>query len=245
MTTTHLDPHGTAPGADAVDFTVVARVLADAAVLVHTRGELGERPSRDRRPRIRAAITRAADLAGIPAGVAGRPVRDWAVWLAAMQINAALGRGRHRDRGDVAASAFTLDGFGLDVGTLGAVDTAADLVSEAAGTAERIAAAGAVPVYGHGPVIAYHLGPVRAAEVEVDDIIAVNPSGAVGGGEPRNLRVRAIRVTAADGRIVALDTPTGSLELPAEEVTAGTGWCTSVWRPVPHLPHPWQPHSPH
>ncbi len=249
MTTTHLDQSGTAPGADAVDFTVVARLLADAAVLMRTRSELGEHPSPDRRPRIRAAITRAAKLTGVPTGAAGRPVRDWAVRLAAMQINAALGRGRHRDHGNVTASAYTLDGFGLDVGTLGAVTTAADLVADAAGTAERIATAAAVPVHGHGQVIVYHLGPIRPTDIETDDIIAVAPGfspgvDAVVGDRPCNLRVHAIRPTAS-GRVFVVHTPQRPVDLLAEQVTTCTGWCASAWRPVPHLPHPWQPHPPH
>jgi len=228
-----------APGADAVDFTAVGRILADAAVLVRTRGELGERPTRDRRPRIRKAIARAADLAGFT--TADRLVREWAIRLAAMQINAVLGRGRHRDALDVAACALTLDGFGLDVGTVGAVNTAADLVGQAAATADLIADAQPVPVHGHGAVTAYHLGPVRAADIEIDDIIAVAPTVDTRTGDrPRNARVRHIRID--DGtRTFVLDLPARPLPLHEAEVTAGTGWCADVWRPVPHLHHPWQP----
>ena len=65
--TTHHTLTVSTPGTDAVDFTAVARVLADAAGLVRTRGELGEHSTGDKRPRIRAAIARAADLAGITA----------------------------------------------------------------------------------------------------------------------------------------------------------------------------------
>jgi hypothetical protein len=228
-----------APGADAVDFTAVGRILADAAVLVRARGELGERPTRDRRPRIRNAIARAADLAGFT--TAERPVRDWAIRLAAMQINAVLGRGRHRDGLDVAACALTLDGFGLDVGTVGAVNTAADLVGQAAATAALIADAQPIPVHGHRLVTAYHLGPVRAADIEIDDIVAVAAAvDALTGDGPRTARVRDIRIR--DGtRAFVLDLPARPLPLHEGEVTAGTGWCSEVWRPVPHLHHPWQP----
>ncbi len=246
MTTTQPNELETTSGADAVDFIVVARVLADAALLVRTRGELGDRPTRDRRPRIRAGINRAAALASVPFGAAGGPVRAWAIRLAAMEINAALGRGRHRDGGDVGASASTLDGFGLDVGTLGAVNTAADLVAAAANTAELIAAATAVPVYGHGPVIAYHLEAVRATEVELDDIVAVASGfgpvvdGLVG-DQPRNLRVQDIGL-AGGRRVFVVHTPAGAVRVLAEEVSAGLDSCANTWRPVPQLPHPWQRH---
>jgi hypothetical protein len=221
-----------------VDFAAVGRVLADAAVLVRTRGELGEQPARDRRPRIRAAIARAGDLAGLT-GAADRPVRDWACVLAAMQINAALGRGRRRDHLDVAASALTLDGFGLDVGTMGAVNSAADLLAQAAVTAGLIADAQPVPVHGHGPVRAYHLGVIRAADVETDDIVTVDATflDEKPGDTPRNLRVRDIATHDDATRTVVLDLPVRPRHL-----HTNADWLATVWRPVPHLHHPWQQH---
>jgi hypothetical protein len=233
--TTSKSTPGTDPVDVTVDFAAVGRVLADAAVLVRTRGELGEQPTRDRRPRIRAAIARAGDLAGITTAAAGDPVRDWACVLAAMQINAALGRGRHRDHPDVAASALTLDGFGLDVGTMGAVNTAADLLAQAAITAGLIADAQPVPVHGHGPVRAYHLGVIRAVDVETDDIVTVDATflDETPDDTPRNLRVRDIRTHDDATRTVVLDLPVRPLHL-----HTNADWLATVWRPVPHLQHP-------
>jgi hypothetical protein len=245
-----------------VDFATVARLLDDAAVLVRTRGERGEPPARDHRPRIREAISRAAHLARagtdtdtaqptarrrrraagrrVPVGDRDDPglvARDWAMVLAAMEINAALGRGRYRDGHDVTAAARTLAGFGLDVGTLGAVNTAADLLAQAARTAGRIAAAAPVPVHRYGQVIAYPLGAVLPADLDTDDIIAVSATPHTAGGTLRLLRIQ----TATGGaRSLLLDTVDGPLSWP--EQPTGPDLCVTAWRPVPHRRHPWHSH---
>jgi hypothetical protein len=235
MTTTTANERGT----DAtVDFGAVARVLADAAVMVRTRTERGTAAG-DRRPRIGEAIARAT-----PRGAA-RTTHEWAVRLAAMEIDAALGRGRHRARGDLTDSTHALAGFGLDVGTLGAVDRAADLLDEAARTATGISDAAAVAVHGYGRVTATDLGTLRADAVEVDDIVAVLHGVAASTGHgPINFRVTGVHVDAAGVRTFALDMAARPLALHGDQVTADTGWCRNVWRPVPHLPHPWQVNPP-
>jgi hypothetical protein len=218
-----------------VDFTVVARVLADASVLIRTRGERGETgPTGNRRPRIGDAITRAADLT--LTADRGR-VRDWALRLAAAHVNAALGR--NHDRGS-AGAARTLARYGRTVDPVGAVNTAADLVGQAAATAEQIATAAPVPVHGYGPVTAYPLGRVRADAVEPDDIVAVLHAAAALAGHPTiNFRILAVRVEPDGSHTFALDMADRPLRLHAEEVNADTGWCRQVWRPVPHLLPPW------
>jgi len=254
-------------GQPEVDFTAVAQLLDAAAVLVRTRAERGEPPARDHRPRIPDAITRATQLAhtGAEAPVPARQrtsrkprrggatvncratadqgprrqaVRDWATVLAAMEINAALGRGRYRDGRDVAASARTLSGFGLDVGTLGAVTTAADLLAEAAVTARRIAHAAPVPVHRHGDVVAYPLGAVVPTDLDVDDIIAADHAAATPGTAAGNQRVLHIQQAGDGARRFLLDTVDGPLSWPDDH--AGTGWRVTAWRPVPHRRHPWQ-----
>jgi hypothetical protein len=176
------------------------------------------------------------------AGVEGdrcQQVRDWAIVLAAMEINAALGRGRYRDGRDLAASARTLAGFGLDVGTLGAVNTAADLLAQAARTARHIAAAGPVPVHRYGDVVAYPLGAVPPADLDIDDIItAEHPPAPPPDTTAGNLRVLRIH-TAADGtRRFLLDTASGPLSWPHDQAAMAPR--IPAWRPVPHRRHPWQ-----
>jgi len=107
-----------------------ADVLARAAVLVRTRTERGT-PTTDRRPRLREAIDHAT--AQICGGAHRSAVRERASRLAARQVDKALGRGERTN--DLADCEHTLSGFGLDVGTLGAVDWAADLLDAAARTA--------------------------------------------------------------------------------------------------------------
>ena len=155
--------------------------------------------------------------------------------LAAMDINAALGRGRYRDGCDVTAAARTLTGFGLDVGTLGAVNTAADLLGQAARTARRIAAAGPVPVHRYGEVIAYPLGPVPPADLDGDDIIAAAPAPGTATGHLRVL----CNQSGGDGPArLLLDTADGPLPWPDDQ--PGTGGWVTAWRPAPHRRHPWQ-----
>jgi len=250
-----------------VDFTAVGQLLDVAAVLVRTRAERGEPPARDHRPRIPDAIARAAQLAHTGAEAVlptrqrtsrkprrrGAAVnrratadqdprrqagRDWATVLAAMEINAALGRGRYRDGRDVAAAARTLTGFGLDVGTLGAVTTAADLLAQAAATARRIAHAVPVPVHRHGDVVAYPLGAVPPTDLDVDDIIAADHAAATPGTAAGNRRVLHIQQAGDGTRRFLLDTAVGPLSWPDDH--AGTRWRVTAWRPVPHRRHPWQ-----
>jgi hypothetical protein len=234
MTTTTVNEHR----ADAtVDFGAVARVLADAAAMVRTRTERGTAAA-DRRPRIGDAIARATPRGAAPT------TREWAVRLAAMEIDAALGRGRHRAQGDLTDARHTLAGFGLDVGTLGAVEKAAQLLDEAARTATGISAAAAVTVHGYGRVTAVDLGRLRADAVEVDDIVAVlHGVAAFTGHGPINFRVTGIRVDAGV-HTFALDLAARPLALHGDRVTADTGRCRNVWRPVPHLPHPWRSNPP-
>jgi len=243
-----------------VDFTAVERLLDNAAVLVRTRGERGEPPAGDHRPRIREAISRAAHLARagtdtaqptgrrrsrapgrrVPTGDPDDPslgVRDWAMVLAAMEINAALGRGRHCDGHDVTAAARTLAGYGLDVGTLGAVNTAADLLAQAARTAGRIAGAAPVPVHRYGQVIAYPLGAVQPADLDTDDIIAVSATPHTAGG---NLRLLRAQTAAGGARRLLLDAVDGPLSWP--EQPTGPDLRVTAWRPVPHRRHPWHSH---
>lgn len=218
------------------DFTRVARLLADASVLVRTRGERGEGPSRDHRPRIREALARAADLAGTATGDrVPPPVRDWAVHLAAMEINAALGRGRNRDRGNLRESMRTLAGYGLDIGTLGAVNSAADLLTQAARTAEQIAAAIRLPVRGVGEVAVYQIGPVLAAAIDVGDLIELNDAALHADTRPVHGRVRAISVQPDGRRTFHLDP--GAPGLTADELALTAQRCHTVWRPVPDLTH--------
>jgi hypothetical protein len=235
MTTTTVNEHR----ADAtVDFGAVARVLADAAAMVRTRTERGTAAA-DRRPRIGAAIARATPRGAAPT------THEWAVRLAAMEIDAALGRGRRRTHGELTDSTHTLAGFGLDVGTLGAVEKAADLLDEAARTATGISDAATVTVHGYGCVTAVDLGTLRADAVEVDDIVAVlHGVAAFTGHGPINFRVTGIRVDAAGVHTFALDMAARPLALHGDQVTADTGRCRNVWRPVPHLPHPWHSNPP-
>ncbi len=218
-----------------VDFTAVERLLDNAAVLVRTRGERGEPPAGDHRPRIREAISRAAHLARagtdtaqptgrrrsrapgrrVPTGDPDDPslgVRDWAMVLAAMEINAALGRGRHCDGHDVTAAARTLAGYGLDVGTL-------------------------VPVHRYGQVIAYPLGAVQPADLDTDDIIAVSATPHTAGG---NLRLLRAQTAAGGARRLLLDAVDGPLSWP--EQPTGPDLRVTAWRPVPHRRHPWHSH---
>src|SRR5204862_122367 len=80
-------------------------------------------------------------------------------------------------------------GFGLDVGTLGAVGTAADLLAQAAHTARRIVDAAPVPVHRYGQVVAYPVGTVAPGDLDPDDIIAVPATPHPGGGNLRLLGV--------------------------------------------------------
>lgn len=179
-----------------------------------------------RRPARRAATGDRND----PVSVA----RDWAMVLAAMEINAALGRGRHRDGRDVPAAERTASGFGLDVGTLGAVDTAADLLTQASRTARRIDAAAPVPVDRYGQVVAYPLGTVLPDALDPDDIIAVPATPHTSGA---NLRLLGAATTGASGYRLLLDTVDGPRSWPEQPLVAGQR--VAAWRPVPHRRHPW------
>jgi hypothetical protein len=54
------------------------------------------------------------------------------------------------------------------------------------------------------------------------------------------VRVRDVRVHHDAARTLVLDLSARPLPLPAD-----AGWCATVWRPVPHLHHPWQPRRAH
>lgn len=221
-----------------VDVTLVARILTDAAALVRTRTERGAPPRSDQRPRILDAIDRATRNTQQP-GTTTEQARDWAIVHAAMGINAALGRGRYRDGLDVTAACATLAGFGLDVGTLGAVNTAADLLHQAADTARRVARAVDVQVARHGPVRAYPLASASLEHLEPDDILTVAASAP--GAAPTGLRILQIVANGGnDGspRLV-VDTSDGPQPWPTE-TQSGRRLPVTAWRPVPY-PRPWRP----
>jgi hypothetical protein len=215
--------------------TAAARILADASVLVRTRAERGEQPSRDHRPRIREAIVRATGLASPPLGDQAALARSWAVQIAAMEVNAALGRGRNRDCGNLRESERTLAGYGLDIGTIGAVSTAADLLGQAARTAGQIATARTLDVPGAGPAPRYQIGPVAAGALEPGDLVELHNPAAQPTTAPVHGLVRAV-TTGGDGtRTVHLDLTTpgligGVLALP-------NPYLPSVWRPIPSFGH--------
>jgi len=117
----------------ATDAAAVADVLVRAAAMVRDRTERGA-PSGDRRPRMDQAINRATTQ--LSADVDRSAVRAWAIRIAAGHVNAALGRAGHTSI-DPATCERTLSGFGLDIGTLGQVDLAADILDQAARTAAR------------------------------------------------------------------------------------------------------------
>ncbi len=163
--------------------------------------------------------------------------QDWAIVLTAMEINAALRRGRYGDGRDVPAAERTVAGFGLDVGTLGAVDTGAEMLAQAAHTARRIVDAAPVPVHRYGQVVAYPLGTVAPGDLDPDDIIAVPASTHLGGG---NLRLLRVSTTGTGGHRLLLDTDGAPLSWPAPPTVAPQR--VTAWRPVPHRPHPWHHH---
>jgi hypothetical protein len=223
-----------------IDFTLVARILTDAATLVHTRTERGDPPRGDHRPRILDAIDRAARCTTEPRTTAHH-ARDWAVVHTAMCLNAVLGRGRHRDGVDVTAASATLAGFGLDVGTLGAVSTATDVLHQAADTARNIAHAVDVQVDRYGPVLAYPIAAAPLDLLEPDDIIAVAPLAA----GPAGLRILQIISTTGDsaGPRLVLDTGDGRQPWPTGRAQPDRETPVAAWRPVPHRHHPWR-HDP-